>query len=227
MKPVRNGAIALLLYTFTATSQVVEPGEASALSDAAKPPWQWTIEERLRVRFDAEQIGLRVRAHRRDVASGDGTREVLPTSTNSEEFVIEGQRNPELFLPHELLSVLLRGVDTDPGARDRFRAAFAEDIREFGWDDKSFWREFERLTVDAAPDLHHRGGRPKQAADNTESVPDRCRARRAVLVAARAHFGDEFDRFLYEVVAPTLNIAMRHVPENEPLQLKQLEEGCP
>lgn len=169
----------------------------ATLSDAGatgRRPWQWTVEERLAVRFDPEHIKARRLAQLADDprAATDGS----ATGTAGRRvtiYGIDGARNPELFLPHELFDGLLTGFTPDLELRARQRQSFARAIRAFGYDDAEFWRRLEVVSAEYVA-LKYGDGRADWTA--------RCRARHAALQAARNTFGG-FDVFLYTVIAPS------------------------
>lgn len=81
----------------------------------SQPAWSWTPAQRLAVRFDPEAMREREIAYRneqRTLKKGaclftpyDGAEPVVPTY---QTYVIDGCRDPELFLPTELFDMYLR-----------------------------------------------------------------------------------------------------------------------
>jgi hypothetical protein len=82
-------------------------GNSLAAPQAAKQPWQWTDEERLGARFSPAAIADRNAAYQKSRARATST---SAQPAPGQRYVIDGRRNPELFLRHELLDHLLRGV---------------------------------------------------------------------------------------------------------------------
>jgi hypothetical protein len=229
------------------TSQVAEQADAPSSPQnlephtdhfvASKEAWQWTDDERITARLDPVQIRERAAAHAARSFNRPGVSSSLAVGSGEPvSFRIDGAENPELFLPFELFGDLLRGVDGKLPAIDRDveRAILAPRIRSFGYEPDTFWSDFgtvakryfevrdgtQRSTVNHA----------KPEAAQSPSGPNDayialCRERLSVLAAARSHFGREkFDRFLYQVVAPTLSSSSRFPDEAQ--GLRYMAGGC-
>src|SRR5687767_2852133 len=71
----------------------------------ARNAWEWNDDERLARRFDPAAIRERAYSERRDSNTG----RAIGAQTKDGELpnVVNGQRNPELFLPHELFAQLV------------------------------------------------------------------------------------------------------------------------
>ena len=146
--------------------------------------------------------------------------------------LVDGRRDPELLMPYELMNHLVVAYyhrDQDlvrrwqervfprvnaslgPGADEKLRAV----MRPFA----DAWRcEVLNDQIPPAP----------ECSDRMHSL---CPARGAALAAARMAFGQvEFDRFLYEVVAPHAITAVSHSSPSltSAIEFHQWqEEGCP
>jgi len=203
-------------------------------------PWNWTVSERLAKRFEVEDMRRRAAEYHREIAAGNAGMQAQSTSS-SDVFVIDGKKDPELFLPYELLTALLNGLSSDARARDSAQRSYRKSIEDFGWKPSELWSRLEAI-LDGYPDLVDRESALQTAlrSPQTPSVHDRltteqktlrqgiCARRAALLKSARAIFGEtEFDRFLYTVIAPTLT-AFSKVPasEDEAKKLQHAEEGC-
>lgn len=188
-----------------------------------KAKWEWTVEERLSARFDPVLAAKRAARQ----PQGMGT--------------VSGEVEPELFLPGELFSSLLAGLDADAKFRETSRAILRNRILEFGLDPQQFWRELEdaisshvRLTSRYAALLNRlresepgTGTRGEIEAEKERLGPVLCRSRADALAEARRHFGAEtFDRFLYTVVAPGLTIAPADLRLATAEHALFLEGGC-
>ena len=179
----------------------------------ANPAWNWSDEDRVRTRFDPKAIRERAAAH----AANAGTQpsvhlQAVPSDRfrPSQQHVLDGARNPELFLPAELLDVLLQGLHSDPKMRAPARLALAKGIHEMGYAEADFWNKLQRLS---APYLALKS-RPGNTSIQRVRAPDgkmvsfpmdvdRCVARHDVLQSSRAAFGaQKFQRFLYTAIAP-------------------------
>lgn len=172
--------------------------------DSPRPPWKWTDEERLAKRYDPSSMRSRESAFFADT----------PGATPAGRDVVQGAKDPELFLPWELYqSLLMRAFSPLPEASQVFRDVYQE---RFGgaWFGGDFW---QRLEQTARPYLDsiktqralakeyqeaHPGRRAEIDRQADEFGKEDCRLRVQSLETVRATFGREaFDRFLYEAVA--------------------------
>jgi len=193
----------------------------------------WTIDERLTQRFDRERIQERNLAYRpagaavqsQSIAAvtddGDGSKPLF-------RYVVDGQRNPELFLPHELFDLLLSGLTPDESLRVKQRAFYQASLRRLGYDDTAFWNALasvngEYVLIKFSPSQSQFG-----STASMQAVADsRCRARFTALEAARRLFGRAaFDRLLYTVVAPTARTSAAGFDPHPEVALRRAEEGC-
>jgi hypothetical protein len=178
-----------------------------------KPAWQWTDEERVTART--------VVSNRHPLSA-----ESSSVSGDRNHFVIDGLKNPELFMPSELYNSLTYGLWEDQRVRTETRAKYKPAIQRLGWDEETFWNTLERfdrrhqelqrrlLSRDLTPDESFRL--------STES----CGARVAAFRAAQAAFGREkLLEFLYIAVAPGISITAK-VGTDEQRRLRWVEGGC-
>jgi hypothetical protein len=195
--------------------------------------WNWTVEERLAQRFDRARIQERSLAYKR--TGGEVRAQSMPADSDGVasapqfEYVVDGQRNPELFLPHELYDLLLTGLTPDESLRAKQRGFYQPLLKQLGYDDAAFWNAL--ASVNGEYLLVRFGNRPSgfankammQAAGNA-----RCEARFKALEAARRLFGRAaFDRLLYTVIAPTAMVSKSatsdvHLEDD----LRRAEKGC-
>jgi len=157
-----------------------------------KQPWQWTLDERLRARFDPESRAQRLFESRRIEGSRQRSGDVL-----------NGRRHPELFLPSELFERFVRD------AMVLFPRAAPQTFRQESDDlflKKSEWSDLTRLVVDYGIAI---GEEEKALKTNGNVAAVRARSCAAEAIAfrrVRARFGRErFDRFLYTVIAPQIS----------------------
>jgi hypothetical protein len=172
-----------------------------------------------------------IRAESSTPATAASSAEQLPT-------VIDGNRNPELFLPWELFDDLLREAYVGPSeARDVIRATFLERATRLSLP-SDFWdklavaaasrleliaRERELLATRSAADP---GSRRRLDAELDQIEGLLCGARIESLRKARVAFGEEtFTRFLYVAVAPNLKYQMEPGTAGAK-ELRAGEEGC-
>ena len=175
--------------------------------DSPRPAWQWTDEERLAKRYDPSSMRSRESAY---VERSEGR--VVAAGRD----IVQGERDPELFLPFELYqSLLMQAFSPLPEASEVFRDGYKE--RSGGaWFGDDFWQRLEqsaRLYLDSIKaqrarakeyQTAHPGRRAEIDLEADEFGKAACRLRIQSLETVRATFGREaFDRFLYEAVAPS------------------------
>lgn len=178
-----------------------------ALSAAAQeaPPWTLTTAERIQARLDPKRIAMRADAAK---------------TTSHVGFVIDGGRNPELFLPSELMSFFLSDLITGtPEHRVRDRRSYDPALQQLGWSSVAFWSDVDAVSADYLR-LVQEGGGEHRSAELSRRI---CAERVAVLNTLRAKYS-RFDEFLYGTFAPRQSIVAA-----EPLSAERLlwiEEGC-
>lgn len=193
-----------------------------------KAAWEWTNEERIAARKDPL---LRIQRREEAFAAGDMQR-------YDKSDILVGLRDPELFLPTELMHHLIAAYRREPYAPKGIRARWASATERFGED---FW---ERLYETGRPyfdaearhlqlqlqDQDEKDPAERQRLSTEESMVSNslCPLRVEALRAAREVFGREaFDRFLYEVVAPVARIRGSSSGPDGPFSDLWQEEGCP
>jgi hypothetical protein len=191
-------------------------GQAQESKASAKPAWKWTLEERLAARFDPEAMKARAAETRRryDVAEkafrGPGRAQVtLPLYPS--EFEVQGDYNPELFIPYELFDFLLYTCFPAEGVAQNYSRRRVEQRAAALGVGSDLWT---RLRKSAKPllDLDRQHfERAMEARRKGKDMPEeengnlRCRLRAEALEAAKAQLGEEtLLRLLYEAVAPGL-----------------------
>ena len=210
--------------------------ETKANSDSSSPvvtarrPWELTDDERLAARFDEQNIQERIAASQAGRVPG-----IHPQSSTrrAPRFVIDGSRDPELFLKHELFDALLRAIDSNASAKDRERlqAMYGRHLPAAGLSMTEFW---STLTRAAAPYTEARSiqtlriaSGPLSSAQAEVSARDLCRARFTALQAVEGAFGPEkFDKFLYVGVAPSLRVFSETPSAGDAAGLKFIAGGC-
>lgn len=216
-----------------------------------EPNWAWTTEERIARRLDPRNIHDRVEDYATRTQSLTGKRGVASSSvTESPTFVIDGRFDAGLFMPWELMERFLNITDAGALHREAIRERYTDDIAAFGWGTTSFWRDLDDIStqyvalrneirevasaVDREPTAkalesrtdETRLPRTGQAPSPRKDLKDEfCFIRAQALERARERFGrDQFERFLYEVVAPGVMVFSDDPMTAE--QLRRLEEGC-
>lgn len=189
-----------------------------------KRAWEWTIEERLAVRLDPAKIAERQNAgqtgHRTARAQSTSDRHETP-----QNHTIEGSRNPELLLSHELFQSVLMGIVPDEERRTRKRESLRAGIVAAGFDEDHFWTQ---LSAASEYVENHASVAPRTAASQSDGARfPLCRAAFTALNNARQMFGpDRFDRFLYEFVAPHTWVASSTNATDPAAELRHTAGGC-
>lgn len=199
---MRSGVLLSLIL-----SCLVASGAAAQTVATQTPIWKWDDRTRIAMRLDPVAMAQRVAAHKARLA-------------DAPQFVIDGNANPELFLPFELFEALLNDVDPrvgDETARQASRESYSHQLSALGFDPSGFWTDLGRI---ASPYLTARVER-----DATAAV-ELCRARYVSLNTARTHFGPRFDEFLYTGVAPKLHVASAKPSAGQAAGLEFLADGC-
>jgi hypothetical protein len=194
-----------------------------------KRPWEWTVQERLKVRFDRDHIRARQLAYEADYPASRAPRHRAESQSAGSErapanllsYTIDGRRNPELFLPYELFDSLLSGFAADAELRRKQRGLLRHGIRSFGYDDAEFWSRLEALA--AASIAFRQEGPPRRL--QLEDADERTCIRYKALQAARLEFA-RFDEFLYTVIAPHTSMGVATSEENAVALLRRAEEGA-
>jgi len=171
----------------------------------AAEAWKWTIEQRLAVRLDPAAMVERRRVH---MLHSDNPYYEPPV------FVIDGEANPELFLPHELLTFLI--VDSDPRF-PRSRERYAPFFSRFAWEPERFWTDVRSISADYIR-LQQQNARPTE--DQSRQL---CGLRAQALAELRQKYA-RFDEFLYVAVAPRGTYSSADVRSAS--WLTWLEGGC-
>jgi hypothetical protein len=124
------------------TSTAGSPGVSGGVrGSSANPAWEWSDEERIRVRFDPASIRERAAAHAATLPSYAHAQAQSAEAPGASQQVLDGSRDPGLFLPVELLDVLLQGLNPNPSFRAHARDALAKDIRGMGYTENDFWNK--------------------------------------------------------------------------------------
>jgi hypothetical protein len=215
------------------------PREVPRLADS-KPPWEWTLSERLKNRLDASEIRRRAEVHLAELSEGSSEGRLQQNTRPKDFFYIDGSRNPELFLSYELMNALLRGVSSDLEVREAMRKGYRKRIEQFGWNAIDFWATIDEITggyadlIDEESKLQIRLSEPQTPSQHDGLLAEQaalqrsiCQRRTAILRSARAAFNaGEFDRFLYTAIAPHLSVSSDVPQGSEAAKLQRLEEGC-
>jgi len=212
-RPGQNGGV---------VGGVVSPPK-SKLPSTGKPPSVWTLDERLSIRCNRALAQARrgerdggVQSFGLSVPSGGRTLDI-----------ISGKSHPELFLPHELFEIFVKGV-LDPNGRHFYSIV----TKQAGLPDV-FLTQIEALSRGYIKDIQEKRGLQSdrsavghalRLADSVRFESKLCHDRALALSAARSHFGAAFDQFLYEQVAPGLTANLDEYSDERVLRWR--EGGC-
>lgn len=209
---MKKGLAGILLYVLVCSASI-------RAADPAKP-WEWTLEERLAVRLDPEKLAKRQEIE--DAASRVMGRELQRRHT-AQNYAIEGSRNPELFLPHELFDMLLTGFVPDAKRQAHQRASMRPGIVAAGFDEEIFWAKLRSAASQYIDTYTY----PAPGRSRSSVPYAMCRDAFLALNASRQVFGREtFDRLLYEVVAPGTQFAEATSAPDPAAELRFIANGC-
>lgn len=227
-RPAMSFALVLLL-AFRLNAEVAEPSDAALQSaerlEQQKRPWEWTTEDRLAARVDPVKIAERQNADEARYHSAGAQAQSTGRET-TQKYSIDGSRNPELLLPHELFQSLLTGFVPDDERRRRKRESLRPGIVASGFNEELFWAQLRSAVGEYIDNYAY------PAQETVVSLTDRrgyglCRVAYTALNNARQVFGpDRFDRFLYEVVAPRVWVASATNAPDPAAELRYVERGC-
>ena len=222
MRTALVGALTLVLFL------------PSASPNNRKPAWEWTLEERIAVRTNAELARERVRA--------DSRRPAARATANADERAalvdsFDGKTHPELFLPHEVFRSLITLAFLGHARHGQlFRQSLDPEVRRLGLP-HDFWQRLETVSAvyiadslaegDLLNDFAQKAEASRQRVKEALEVKqaDLCGSRADAIAAARREFGAAaFNRFLYEVIAPHKFHSETELPDPE--ILRWIERGC-
>lgn len=199
-------------------------------------PWKWTLEERIEVRFDPDSMRERSAAMEalNRAIRGDNPRTAEQSTTEPPpppiQQAIDGTRDPALFTPAEVFDALLFAFYDVPGARKDIREAVNRELPALYLTPDEFWNALEQIAgkyIDRNQEMFHGRGLTSRKEQN-----EFCAMRIDALSAARARFGDGFDRLMYVAVAPKMSSVGGSGPSNprshyDPIrELRRKEGGC-
>lgn len=227
-KAAQSMFLVVFLCAVGSTAEAEEPENASK-----KPAWQLTIDERLEARFDIDKM-----AERREAAEARALEQGLPLPNPTRDLVI-GSINPEVYMPWEIMNHLLDlGFEPHQEFRAMYRAEIDERLHELGFE-ADLWSTLEvaaaqylrqyQLQNTMMAGLEDAAKRDEIVAKIKEVQHPMCAFRAAALEAAREMIGREtFDRILYQVVAPEMELSFSYelgYSEHERV-LRFVEGGC-
>jgi hypothetical protein len=208
-------------------------------AQSPKPPWRWTLDERLAVINDPAAAATRLRnaVQRGQVSSLAKTASTANPAPSDQVDFISGREHPELVLPSELFDhMMTMAFADDPEVRSIFREAKIPALTGSGLP-ADFWNRMEAISVAYLSDvrqirdLHKRGvsdaAVKSRIAIQTHALENlKCRDRAAAIAAARHDLGEKFDQFLYEGIAPNMSIAIARLGRISEAREHEIEGGC-
>jgi len=216
-------AIGLGLLVLGVTASTVMAREATE-PDAARP-WAWSVEDRIEKRLNPQENARRweefLRANA-EASAADKTR-----------IVIDGSRDPGLFLPGDLIRQLLSAAFApESESRTSWRRIYE---RRFGAPlPADFWTVLEAHARDYLEARHHARELASDLSSADSSERDRilaeidllqlpqCQRVLQIRSKAQAIWGELFDRFLYLGVAP----GMRMTTTQSRTEMEFVAAGC-
>jgi len=196
----------------------------------ARQPWSLTLEERIALRTNPELARERVRGAMRGQRSSNADGHL-----SADRF--DGKSHPELFLPHEVFRSLMTLAFLGPARNgERFREGLMPEVTRLALP-RDFWERLRSVSAvylsdswaeaDLGASLRQQSGRARRDAERALSLKqlEVCRSRADAIAAARKEFGSEdFDRFMYEVIAVKKFHSEQRLPAPE--VLRWAESGC-
>jgi hypothetical protein len=210
-----------------------QSSESAKTAPHLKSAWEWSDEERIAARANPTMAAerartLSIRGLRADSDSITKTEHPSPHVID----IVDGNRNPELFLPTELFELLTNEVFVE---EDSWRNAYTPHLAGAGLP-ADFWDRLAIADGEYLSDLmrQHRlllsgkkgGSLSKEIVDERISGMSAllCQHRAEALARARHEFGISLDRFLYVHVAS--GTAMYFEEPADPERLRANEGGC-
>lgn len=224
--------IVVLVAGLSAHGQMVPDREGAGKEiQPNKQAWEWDDRDRIAARVDpaaaAERLrrGETVREDSRLSAEGAGDSSMKAVD------IIDGRRDPHLYLPYELFDQLVRlGFADDPPTRSAYRESKDEQRRQLGLPE-DMWERLDSIVAAYRSDRNRQhdvalSGLPGEdrASASTRIEMLVCRDRYAALQEGQTQFGPAFKRFLYTAVAVTMSDIVLQKPEPE--RLATINGGC-
>jgi hypothetical protein len=211
------------MRSLPAVVAIVAACSLAAAEPTERKAWEWTLEERLAMRLEANARKERVMANAREwhqdpVAALDRTADSL-----------SGRTTPELYLPHEVFERLLAYIERFEAGKEPMHAG-DETLRAAGFDPLTFWSELSLITAPLR-EIRRRTDELRNDRHATFALEmlkaDACRAEFDALQAARDRFGAvAFDRFLYTSIAPFFAVTTGGRFDEYARRLRERARGC-
>jgi len=187
-------------------------------TNAGKPPWLWTLDERIAGCVDDAA------RHARFLRELPSVRDAAPGWSP-----INGAVEPELFLPHELLGEFVRSTNIGTPHGVHVRPNYRPAIERAGGDYDPFWTAIDSAASDYLS-LMKTSAEAQRAAHghaNLSQLQEQiCRAQAKMSQLLHDKLGTiALDQFLYTNVAPSLHLWVRDASDTAQT-LRQREGGC-
>jgi hypothetical protein len=185
---------------------------ATMATAAEKQPWQMTVEEHA-----ATRVAHNVEAPGNTAAGFSDGKPVV---------VLDGSKNPAAFMPSELFNHLLVSCYlTNPDVQKNFRMLYGAAAVSQGIG-KNLFAQLDKIVAPfiASQRAARAAAMAGDQAATKKAADTDCRDRADALQAAYAAFGhDQFQRFLYQGVAPSSALTGEVATTK---QLLWIEGGC-
>ena len=210
----------IAVVVFTLATAVASDNVPSG-SNVARRAWQWNDSDRFAERSNDAAAARRAAASK---TSGVSSEQIKTPAYD----VIDGSRNPELFLEFELFDqMMLGGFAADAGTREAYRLS-KDAARKAAGLPADFW---DRVGAIAAPYLKDRleekrigilaARSPEYESEWIANTILLCRDRSAAMVELRREF-PRLSEFLYSGIAPSMSMTILRRPD---IQLQQIARG--
>jgi hypothetical protein len=176
-----------------------------------RPAWTWTSAERIAKRLDNHNIAERRRVEAAGSSSGA---ESIPA------FVINGSHDPELFLPSELVAMLLSDLDMTSNGSSHILESYTPSLLALEMPPRSFWRDLRFSAGDYFELAKRDGGGKYRSKDVSRQL---CGQRAEALSTMREKYS-RFDEFLYLAVAPKKTLVSGEATSGD--WLLWVDRGC-
>lgn len=184
--------------------------------------WEWSNEERIASRANPALARVRVA----ESAVPQASRAIAANALQRPIVdIIDGKRQPELFLPTELFDTLVRDGLINGNT---WREFYSKPVRSAGLP-RDFWAQLDRVVGSYAAELRAQNDaryapQSDDRATDARQATALCTQRFDALQRARGEFGEALDRLLYSYVARKTTLI-----SDQPASAQQLtmeSRGC-
>jgi hypothetical protein len=203
-----------------------------------KQPWDWTADERLAARFDPIAVQKRIEtliSKREERRSSLSTAAQRSDATPRPMDYLDGRAHPELFFPHEILTMFLRSAyGADDETAQAFRSSAARAASDLGLPNDFmavFEGQAETLVAMQAKETAIRNALSSGERDDATAMTElrrleseQCPARFDLIQELRRRYGNTVDRFLYNALASGMSRIVLSAENAH--ELRHADRGC-